>query len=345
MDDDIPPFAMIELYFGDLDAALTIMSRGKRFHVCITTEDLRGPQGEALVQTFSNFRNSMDDDPQAMEAFEEWMLKPCISYMDHFAPYKPRVEPPSLAEYFAPETIIIKLTNVEGHLKATNCPGDPLLTNSLTPRVLISDPMVSEAISQGVLCISASQLRAVLEPDAHEADYDLIPSTVQIIGADIRFHFKGAFEKHSFQRELDILLRFKSASFPDDLLVSRIGGLVTHDDGLSVMGLLVEYIHGSQTLGEAAEEASKAEREKWAQQLRTTVKQLHDKNITWGDVKPDNVLIGPNGDAWVIDFGGGCAEGWVDQELEGTVEGDLQGLSSLEVFLGVRAAGHEAAEE
>lgn len=75
MDNDFPPFAMIEFFFGNGDADLTIMSRGKRFHVSLTTEDLRGPQeDEALVQTFHSFRNSMDDDPQAMEAFEEWML-------------------------------------------------------------------------------------------------------------------------------------------------------------------------------------------------------------------------------------------------------------------------------
>jgi hypothetical protein len=52
MEDEIPPFAMIELYLGDLNAALTMMSRGKRFYICITTEDLRGLQGDALMQTF-----------------------------------------------------------------------------------------------------------------------------------------------------------------------------------------------------------------------------------------------------------------------------------------------------
>lgn len=345
MEDDLPPFAMIEFLFGDRDAALTIMSHGKRFHVFFTTEDLRGSsKDETLVQTFLSFRGSMDDDPQAMEAFEEWMLKPCVSYMDQLAPSMPRVEPPSLAEYFNPETFFLRLANREGRLEATRCLDDPAITYSLTPRVLMSDPTVSEAISEGVPCIPASQLVAVLGPDSHEADYDLIPSTVRAIGRDSQFHFKGAFEQESFRRELDTLLRFRRDSFSDNLFVSRLGGLVTWDDGLSVMGLLIEYIYGSETLGYAAEDASKAEREKWAQQIRATVKRLHDANITWGDVKPDNVLIDANGDAWVIDFGGGCAEGWVDQELEGTKEGDLQGLSSIENFLEIKAAGHEATQ-
>lgn len=54
-----------------------------------------------------------------------------------------------------------------------------------------------------------------------------------------------------------------------------------------------------------------------------------------GDVKPDNVLVDSSSDVWVIDFGGGCAAGWVDQELGGTVEEYLQGLGGIAGFLGV----------
>jgi hypothetical protein len=333
MEDEIPPFAMIECYLGDIDAALTVMSRGKRFHICITIEDLRGMQGEALVQTFLDFRRNIDDDPYAMEAFQKWMVKPCIFYMDQFKRSTPSTQPPSLEEYFAPDTVIIKLTNVEGCLKATVCNGNTSDTRSFTARVAMSDLTVLDAILQGIPRISAAHLEAVLGPEAHEADYDLIPTTVQIIGQESRFHFKGAFEKQCFRRELDILLRLRSNAFPDDLHVSRLGGLVIHNDGLSVIGLLVEHIHGSKTLDEAAEGSPAEEREKWMQQLRATVKQLHDREIIWGDVKPDNVLIDSNSDVWMIDFGGGCAEGWVDQELGGTVEGDLQGLSSIEDFM------------
>lgn len=117
--DDSLPFAMVELHFGSFHAALTVMRRGKRYHICITTENLRGPQGDALVRTFLDFKESMNGDPQAMEALQEWMVKSCIAYMGHSASSEPRVEPPLLAEYFIPETTIFKLTNIEGQLKAT----------------------------------------------------------------------------------------------------------------------------------------------------------------------------------------------------------------------------------
>ncbi|KAF2867432.1 hypothetical protein BDV95DRAFT_179749 [Massariosphaeria phaeospora] len=336
MNFDVPPFAMLELELGDQNIELIVMSRGKRFHVQLATEDLRGSQADhSLLHTFLKFRESMDDDPQAMEELMDWMMEPCTCYINQLAPPQHRLEPPSLAEYFDPETFIFKLMNVDGHLEAIRCPENHSPIRSATPKVSISDPTVSAAIAQGVDCISASILSAALEPDVHEADYDLVPRRVRIIGQESQFHFKGAFEEQSFQRELDILLRFRSDSLPNDLLVSRLGGLVTHDDGLSVMGILIEYVHGSKTLDFAVEEASMTEREKWAWQIRTTIKQLHDANITWGDVKPDNVLIDPNGDALVIDFGGGCVEGWVDQNLEGTREGDLQGLANIEQFLGL----------
>lgn len=335
MEAALPPYAMIDLYFGDRNASLTVTSRGKRFHISITTDDLGGKQGNTLSYTFLAFKSNIDDDPCAMEEFLDWMVKPCVSHMDSFRPSTPRVAPPSLAEYFAPDTVGIKLTSIEGGLEATICPGETSDTHSSTPRVALSDPTVQAAISQGIPLIPAAQLKPVLGLEAYEADYDLIPTTVQVIGEETRFHFKGAFEKHSFQRELDILLRLRSDVFPDDLRVSKLGGLVLNNDGVSLLGLLVEHIHDSKTLDEAVEESSEEEREKWMQQLRATVKRLHGGGVVWGDVKPDNVLVDSNSDIWVIDFGGGCAEGWVDQELGGTVEGDLQGLAIIAGFLGL----------
>lgn len=130
MDDELPPYAMVELYFGNNEAALTIMSRTQRYHICISTSNLHGFQGLALEQTFLDFKSRVEDDPQAMETLEEWMIKPCIPHINALVQSTPRTELPTLAEYFAPETTIIELTSNDGKLEATILPDDPLITDS-----------------------------------------------------------------------------------------------------------------------------------------------------------------------------------------------------------------------
>jgi hypothetical protein len=63
------------------------------------------------------------------------------------------------------------------------------------------------------------------------------------------------------------------------------------------------------------------------------LKKLHEAGVVWGDVKAANVLIDKDNNAWIIGFGGGCTEGWVDCEKAGTVEGDLQGLANIMDFI------------
>lgn len=41
-------------------------------------------------------------------------------------------------------------------------------------------------------------------------------------------------------------------------------------------------------------------------------------------------------DAWLIDFGGGWTEGWISQELAGTVEGDELAVKKIFEFLRIQ---------
>src|SRR5262249_17783499 len=56
-------------------------------------------------------------------------------------------------------------------------------------------------------------------------------------------------------------------------------------------------------------------RQKWASQIREAVDQLHGVGVIWGDGKGSNVIVDEKDNAWLIDFGGGFTEGWVDKEL------------------------------
>ncbi|KAF2831512.1 hypothetical protein CC86DRAFT_378338 [Ophiobolus disseminans] len=326
---------MLEFYIGDDNIALTIMSRTKRYHILLTSSDLLGPKGEAL-QTFLTFKASMHYDPQAMEAFQDWLVAPCIP-LTHIATPCPQV--PTLAEYFAPETTIIKLANEGGRLVAEGCPDDTSVTDSLVLKISQSEPLVVEALAQGVPCVEAERLRTVMEEGAWEADYDLIPHTVEVVGNEEeqkRCYFKGAFEQGSFMRELDVLLRFRTDSFFDDVRVSRLADLVTSIDH-AILVLLVDFIPGSQTIESAILSSSTAPRHEWARRVRHIVETLHSRDIVWGNVNPDNILIDEKGGAWVTDFSGGRVEGWVNRHIEGTLEGDLQGLGNVETMLGVES--------
>jgi tRNA A-37 threonylcarbamoyl transferase component Bud32 len=74
-------------------------------------------------------------------------------------------------------------------------------------------------------------------------------------------------------------------------------------------------------------------KERWSAQVTNTLMTLHEAGVVWGDVKTANVLIDKYSNAWIIDFGGGYTEGWVDREKAGTVDGDLQGLANIMDFI------------
>lgn len=107
-----------------------------------------------------------------------------------------------------------------------------------------------------------------------------------------------------------------------------------------MIGILLSYIphrhHSLQALLDGvargtipADEATPSLRRKWAMQIRKTLRGLHNLGILWRDIKTNNVLIDENGDAVVLDFGGGNTLGWVDPDKYGTMEGEEQGLGKI----------------
>lgn len=159
-----------------------------------------------------------------------------------------------------------------------------------------------------------------------------MPQHVRDVETGREYFFKAANDERGFRREVQVLARIGALADEQGvaLRTSRMAGLVHWDGGREdvVMGMLLERIDGP-TLLDAARRASAADKSRWMDQIDETVGELHRHGLVWGDVKPDNVMIAPSGDAVVIDFGGGGTLQHVDLQLHETREGDVQGTGKM----------------
>ena len=120
-----------------------------------------------------------------------------------------------------------------------------------------------------------------------------------------------------------------------DLRISHLNGVVRDASG-SLLGLLLTWIEsGDPTVActtltcAISSDTPTSLRQRWTEQVTGIVNRLHRAGITWGDAKPDNIVIDNEDNAWIIDFGGSYTDGWVDKNLAGTLQGDEQGLASI----------------
>ncbi|KAI0147712.1 hypothetical protein GGR57DRAFT_242937 [Xylariaceae sp. FL1272] len=117
--------------------------------------------------------------------------------------------------------------------------------------------------------------------------------------------------------------------------VPRLLGYVRHDEKGHIIGLLREWVAGRSLRHVDIATTLVQRRQKWALQVRDTVEQLHEIGVVWGDGKAGNVVVDEKDEAWLIDFGGGWSDGWVDREVAGTRDGDEQAVRSIVKFLDV----------
>lgn len=146
-------------------------------------------------------------------------------------------------------------------------------------------------------------------------------------------------DERSAERELRAYMSMKDIPIGPEERFLQLHGLVTDglvtDDGGLILGLLLSYIDcEAKTLACAVRSGPSGDlRRKWGDQLSLALRLLNASYIFWGDVKPENVLIDGRDDAWIVDFGGGYTEGWVDENQAGTAAGDAQGLANLLKFI------------
>jgi serine/threonine protein kinase len=133
-------------------------------------------------------------------------------------------------------------------------------------------------------------------------------------------------------------LQKMNAACREEIRIPRLLGYVKHAEEGYIVGFLRQWAPSGLDGGLRDVEVSKISterRRKWVAQMRETVEKLHEIGVVWGDGKIDNVVIDEKDDAWLIDFGGGWTEGWVDEKLADTIEGDVQAVKHIAEFLDV----------
>lgn len=137
-------------------------------------------------------------------------------------------------------------------------------------------------------------------------------------------------------RELECLQQVRKLLPPGwdtPIRIPQLLGYVRHADSGRLVGFVREWVPGRRLRDIDIAAVPAQRRRKWLGQIDEAVRTLHAHRIIWGDGKAANVVIDDQDDAWLIDFGGGWTDGWVDEESAGTVEGFLQALSRIGAFL------------
>ncbi|KAF5540000.1 hypothetical protein FMEXI_8650 [Fusarium mexicanum] len=159
----------------------------------------------------------------------------------------------------------------------------------------------------------------------------IITAAVQVQGQDMfcKTHVRaGGLFGTSEARELNCLSEMVKVFPPNAIKVPQLLGYIHHKDTQQILGFLRQWVPGRR-LSDAIAAATAEKRQKWACQIRQSVELLHQNGLVWGDGKPSNIIIDDKDDAWLVDFGGGYTQGWVDEELMDTKEGDEQALQRI----------------
>lgn len=145
-------------------------------------------------------------------------------------------------------------------------------------------------------------------------------------------------KNYNLKREIDCLQKISQACL-GRVSVPKLLGYVKHPRSGAILGFLLEWVPSKDNLKDLKEagfpDFPKETRQKIGRQIKETVEILHGIKVIWGDAKPSNVVIDLSNDAWLIDFGGGWSEGWVDENLQNSVEGDQQAVTRILEFLDV----------
>ncbi|KAH7379534.1 hypothetical protein BKA66DRAFT_138664 [Pyrenochaeta sp. MPI-SDFR-AT-0127] len=331
--DEQPCYSVVDFIFSehDTESELTVMCNGKRFHITLSAESFE--ESPSIKKTYIHYlqvAEAFELDGLTVDDFYDWALEPFLPIFWNVPPLA-RQQKATLQDYLVPDTLDYNLRAVNGELV-------PFLNSQAQSGQLPNDVQLCQENCSPWPSFHPRQVQ--LCDECPEKALSHGPTKVLVDG-NTTYFFKAYHlgDAISAQHEISNYKSIGEAGLEQNLRISRLYGLVQDDNSSLVYGLLLSYIDcHNVTLGCSMKPDTPSYlRQQWANQITHTLKCLHGAGIVWGDVKPDNVLIDVNKDAWVIDFGGGYTENWVEKNIAGTVQGDLQGLAKIMEYLRIEA--------
>ncbi|KAK5053969.1 hypothetical protein LTR84_001931 [Exophiala bonariae] len=328
---DPDKFVMREVSgLGSDRCQIVLMYDQHRFVLDVAKQDDK-EDGDVLSDYFYRSETAESDGDEdlldrCVEDLVDLVISECkytlYSFVDSVK--KPNGEHPSLEDHLYPKTSYLQLKILDGQLKAVEMNDPSEFAGQYLPT-----PLSAEFTPQAMTSLTPSVDIAFIQ--------NLYANKVLKVSEDGKVRvFKSANEANEYQLEREILVLQQISEKwkldqPIQPRVPRFLGLVTSRG--RIMGMLEEFIDGTELAQIGADKASPAQCQKWKLQIEQSVSQLHENGIVWGDVKMANIMIDKADDAWLIDFGGSWTDGWIDKDLKETIEGDLQGLSKVVAIL------------
>lgn len=296
------------------------------------------------------FASYADGDYRSDTEVGEQLKQPFESLMRKLASAPSTATPPRLHDYLYPEWFLLEATIAED--------GETIrprrIETTRSPYLLPGEYTRSGAMTWVKNWYSSRQVELVPAHD-FRPEHPLLHNTPTrvLVDGDTACFFKGFGPGYrGTTRELAFFQKLNDAIsrklVPSDLRVCRLHGLVrdTDDDTTTtptgprsrLIGMLLNYIPPKHpgilgTLEYVAPYVDAALRRRWADDIEAAVGSLHLAGCIWGDAKAENVLVDSTDNVWLIDFGGGFTNGWVDAEQRETERGDLGAVQKLRAWL------------
>ncbi len=321
--------------------SLEIQLHASRFRISVSLSNFRSSpaRSDEFRQYFSFLLSQNNNDDDSFEEDEEgttlygcfdWAVTPCLADFERLSP-----APSPLG---SGQRLCLSHFLVISTFECTLTAADEVLAPGEIERVEMDEdfwPWQSSNDTWTTSFPSFKPAEIAVICDDPEHPFDSNPTRVCI--GQQQLYFKESLDPDDAitKKEVETYEKIAGADLGHeaDVRTSRLYGVVRNERN-QLVGLLLFPIEEDAPLAFAMRpETPDALKDRWAQQIQHLLTALHRAGITWGDAKPDNILIDVHGDAWIIDFGGGRTEGWADSGKTGTVDGDLQGLERILDFI------------